>query len=215
MKASVRQLLEVNQRALVVADRRAERSADAQAAVHGLLVGVALLSFGWLAQALGRGVLGRVAELKTVAAAIADGDRTRRAPVHTRDELGLVAEQLNAVLDRHQRLEAEAVGRLSQHRQLLAGLLASMPAPSALLTPDGTQVVATLDPDLADTVAEAARGLRGTETTSSEVRVPLCSGNAVFRPLRVEGARLVGWLAAVEPPAEGSDPAVSRPGAGT
>lgn len=198
VKETVRQLLEVNQRAMVEADHRAERRADAQAAVFGLLVGVALLSFGWLSRALGRDVLGRIAELKAVASAIAGGDRSRRATVLRRDELGVVAEQLNAVLDRHQRLEAEAAGRLAHHRQLLAGLLASAPAPAVLLAPDGTQVVATLDPELAVDVARAAGELRGIGPASGEVRVPLPSGSAVFRPLRVDGSRLVGWLGTVE-----------------
>lgn len=215
VKEAVRQLLEVNQGAMVEADRRAERRADAQAAVHGLLVGVALISFGWLAQALGRDVLGRIAELKAVAAAIAGGDRTRRASVLRRDELGLVAELLNTVLDHHQRLEADVVGRLSQQRQLLAGLLANVPGPAVLLSPDGTQVVATLDPEPARTVADAARQLAATELPPREVRVPLPSGTAVFSPLRVEGGRLVGWLATVEATAKGSGQATDRPAAQT
>ena len=79
LKVQVYSLLDVNHQAMVQADRRAQRSARQRAMGYGLLVAVALLSLVVLSEALGRHVLSRLSELRSVAQAIAEGDRSRRA----------------------------------------------------------------------------------------------------------------------------------------
>lgn len=199
LKASVYELLDLNHRAMVAADERAQREARRRAVLYGLLVVAALLSLAVLSQALGRDVLSRLADLTAVASAIAAGDTARRAIPGGEDELGVVARQLNAVLDHAQATEAELEGRLRQDRQLLLGMLRERDEPSALLTLGGDMVASTL----ARVDLEVLQGfIGGLEAPGLMARVPLVEETVEGRSLRLRllassGDRPVGWLATV------------------
>lgn len=200
VKQSVYDLLDLNHEAMVEADQRAQNAARRRAVVHGLLVVAALLSLAFLSQALGRDVLARLAELTGVAQSIAAGDTDRRAVAGSDDELGVVARQLNAVLDHAEETEAELEGRLRQDRQLLLGLLAELPQPAALLSLGGAVVASTLPAaDLA--VVEGAVAATDIRTMLDQTRVHRKVGNGLevgLRLLEAEGERPVGWLAVME-----------------
>jgi methyl-accepting chemotaxis protein len=204
-KAAVRSLLELNQEEMVAASRGAERRAATHAVAHGLLVGLALISLAWLSQALGRDLLSRLAELKAVSAAIAGGDRRRRAAATRRDELGLVAEQLNAVLDRLLAVEAEASGRLAEQRQLVLGLLAACGRPASLLALDGSEMAASLETADREAVQAATSQLpRPGRASAGAVPDVEASGRRVsFRLLVSPSGRPLAWLATVAPRAPG------------
>jgi hypothetical protein len=110
----------------------------------GVLVTVALLSLGPLSRSLQRDVLGRLSEVGSVTEAIASGDRRRRVRDFYQDELGQVARQLNAALDRQQELESQMLGRLLEQRRVLVGLMKQWPMPAALIGIDGEPVASTL-----------------------------------------------------------------------
>jgi methyl-accepting chemotaxis protein len=73
-----------------------------------LVVGISLATFLGLAIALV--MAANVARLKEVIDAVADGDLTRRAEVQNRDELGDMADGLNAATEKLRGLMAEVVG---------------------------------------------------------------------------------------------------------
>jgi len=199
LKQSVVDLHDLNHRAMVEANQRAQRAARRQAGLHGLLVVIALLSLAFLSQALGRGLLARLAELTSVVRAIAAGDTARRTVPGDGDELGVVARQINAMLDKVQQVESELAGRLQQDRQLLVALLRKLPQPAALLSLSGLLVASTLeasDQEAVETVVAALDGLA--KRTHGRVIERTAGGREVrLRLLEASGERPVGWLATV------------------
>ncbi len=144
VKRSVVELLEVNHQAMVEADDAARAAARRRAAGHGLVVVLALLSFVWMSRALRRDVLVRLENLKAVAQSMAAGNLDRRADATRADELGLLAEQLNALLDRQVELRGRMGARIAGSRDLILGLLAARGASCVLFAPDGRIVGATV-----------------------------------------------------------------------
>jgi methyl-accepting chemotaxis protein len=181
------------------ANQRAQRAARRQAGLHGLLVVIALLSLAFLSQALGRGLLARLAELASVVRAIAAGDTARRTVPGDGDELGVVARQINAMLDKVQQVESELAGRLQQDRQLLVALLRQLPHPAALLSLSGLLVASTLEARDQEAVETAVAGLDGLAMrTHGRVIERTAGGREVtLRLLEASGERPVGWLAMV------------------
>lgn len=209
VRQQIFELIEINHGEMVKADDYAQRSALRNAIIHALLVTVALFSLGFLTREMQRLVLDRIDELKAVAQGIAAGQRRRRASVVRQDELGLVAQQLNAALDNQEEVEAEMQGRLAQQRQLLLALLAARGRPSALFSFSGELIASTLEP--AETVdvgralvAARERGELETPRGGAKVRrrrFKLTAGEHVLgvRLLEAPEGRLVGWLASFEP----------------
>jgi len=199
LRQSVVDLHEINHRAMVEADQRVQRAARRQAALHGLLVVVALLSLAFLSQALGRGVLARLAELTSVVQAIAAGDAARRAVTGGGDELGVIARQLNAMLDKVQQVESELAGRLQQDRQLLVALLHQLPHSAALLSLSGLLVASTLEAKDQENVEAAVAALDGLAllTRGREIERTAGGREVRLRLLEASGERPVGWLATV------------------
>jgi HAMP domain-containing protein len=144
LKRAARDYLDNKKSALGVASLEASQSAIEAAVLLGVLVTVALLSLGPLSRSLQRDVLGRLSEVGHVTEAIASGDRRRRVRDFYQDELGQVARQLNAALDRQQELESQMQGRLLEQRRVLVGLLKQWPMPAALIGIDGELVASTL-----------------------------------------------------------------------
>jgi methyl-accepting chemotaxis protein len=196
VKDTVFGLLDLNHRAMIEADKRAQRTARLRALGHGSLVLVALLSLVFLSQALGRSVLDRLSDLASVAAAIATGDRLRRATAIPRDELGSVAEQLNAVLDRLAEMEGSAAGRLNQERLLTLALLNELPMSAAIVSLAGAVVASSLSAGRTREVEAAARRLPRLEVHQPEESTVTVEDVGVsFRLLRASGVRAIGWLA--------------------
>lgn len=144
LKEVVLAYLEGKKDALKTANDEASRTAVEGAVLLGVMVTLALLSLGFLSRSLQRDVLGRLLEVGHVTEAIAAGDRRRRVRDFYQDELGLVARQLNAALDRQQELESQMQGRLLEQRRVLVGLLGQWPTPAALIGIDGEVVASTL-----------------------------------------------------------------------
>jgi methyl-accepting chemotaxis protein len=195
VKRNVVELLDVNHQAMVKADEAARASAVRNAAGHGLAVVVALVSFAWLSRALRRVLLVRLADFKSVAEAMAAGDLDRRADATDSDELGVLAEQLNGLLDRDAELRGRMHARLGGASDLVSGLLASLDSPAALLASDGRVVASTLPDADADLARQAWHSFKA--GTVPEVL------SFVFVEL-FSGPRSVGWLATRRPP---DDPA--------
>lgn len=186
VKRIVVELLDVNHQAMVKADEAARASAVRNAAGHGLAVVVALVSFAWLSRALRRVLLVRLADLKSIAEAMAAGDLDRRADATRSDELGVLAEQLNELLDRDAELRGRMRARLTGASDLVFGLLASFDAPAVLLASDGRVVASTLPDADADLARQAWHSLKS-GTAPEEL-------SFAFNEL-VSGPRSVGWLA--------------------
>jgi methyl-accepting chemotaxis protein len=196
VKESVLTLLDINHQAMLAADRKAQQTANLRAVLHGLLVAIALLSLGFLSREMRRNVLDRMEELKSVAQAIASGDRSRRAAVREADELGLVARQLNAILDRELQVEGSTAARLIEQRQLILGLLRCYDYPVALVALTGDVVASTLAEGdekilqeiLPRILPEFGRGhLDSQNVDAGAHRIRLV-------PVDTQEKRLVGWL---------------------
>jgi len=197
VKGRVLDLLELNYQAMVEADRHAQSTALRRASTLALLVLVALFSLAFLSRSMNRDVLVRLDELAEVAEAIAAGGIHRRASAERPDELGVVARQLNAVLDRLQEVRGAGDGRVALYRELLVGLMGALPGPSAVLDLDGGVLASTFDEDVEVQLAAAgARLPRPDEGHSEPVRVfELDSGAVQLKLLRDATAKPVGWLA--------------------
>jgi methyl-accepting chemotaxis protein len=208
LKRSVVDLHDLNYRAMMEANQRAQRAARRQAGLHGLLVVIALLSLAFLSQALGRGLLARLAELASVVRAIAAGDTARRTVPGDGDELGVVARQINAMLDKVQQVESELAGRLQQDRQLLVALLRQLPHPAALLSLSGLLVASTLEAGDQEAVETAVAALDGLAllTRGREIERTAGGREIRLRLLEANGERPVGWLATVGPERVGMGP---------
>jgi hypothetical protein len=138
LRHTVLQLLEVNQEAMVEADRRARENAIRNGSWLGFVVAVALVSLVVLSRGLQRSLLGRLTTLRRSTAVLAEGDTGRRLAVIGTDELDLISERFNHLLDRLQAVEAEMRGKLGRQRQLALGLLARFGEDAALFSLQGT-----------------------------------------------------------------------------
>lgn len=198
VKRKVLALLDANHAAMVEADRGAQREATVRAVLHGLLVVVALLSLSFLSRAMRRNIFARLADFRAVAEAIAAGDHRRRAAVDAQDELGVIARQLNVILDEHQQLENVMQGRLNVQRQLVLGLLRARDRRAAVLSRDGQVVASTLDEPDTRAVAEAAARLPEPDAAAPSLTREAAGARSVtFSPLATPAGRPVGWLATV------------------
>lgn len=203
-KQLVLELLDVNQQAMVEADRRIQTQAIRSAAWLGLLVGVALLSMVFLSRGLQRNVLFRLSELERGTATVVAGDVQRRLQEAGSDELTLVARRVNLLLDQYQRLDARMRGRLNQEHQLALGLLDHFGEGTALLGLGGELLAGRLgdcEAALAEWLRKEGRQRilhedhRG-ESNGAWEPVTLDTGERVeVAFLRARGQRPVGFLA--------------------
>lgn len=224
LKADVEAYLDAKKKTLGDANIEASQSAVEAAVLLGVLVTVALLSLGPLSRSLQRDVLGRLSEVGHVTEAIAAGDRRRRVRDFYQDELGQVARQLNAALDRQQELESQMQGRLLEQRRVLVGLLKQWPMPAALIGIDGELVASTLSESdeaeldrLTPRVRAAAKVLMTRRFVRAEelaADIKASDGQRVvqMRALASGDNQIAGWLASfVDPraPARYIDPGAS------
>jgi HAMP domain-containing protein len=197
VKAGVIDLLEINHQAMVEADRKAQATASQRATVLALVVLVALFSLAFLSRALNRTLLERLDELAEVAAAIAGGSFDRRAATQHTDELGEVARQLNAVLDRQQEVESTMEGRTALYRNLLVALLGALPRPAAIVGFDGRVLGSTLDAAADYLIEQAASKIPNIERGSGETEITTEHGTVGLTLLFGGPQRPLAWLATV------------------
>ena len=193
VKRRVLDLIGVNQQKMAAADRAARSEAKSKAVTHGLLVLVALLSLIVLWRAMDRDVLSRLVELKVVAQSIAAGEVHRRADEGHRDELGVVAAQLNAILDRQEAMRGQVEARHSQLRQVVLALLAAWPTPAVLLSPAGAILASTMAEDDTEAVVQAA-GLVSLAHARDGLEVADGGRSYLFRRLTVAPESSPCWL---------------------
>ena len=195
VKSRVLDLLNINHRAMVEEDRNSQATALRRATILALLVLLALFSLAFLSRALNRVLLDRLDELATVAEAIAGGSFDRRAASHHPDELGAVARQLNAVLDREQQIQNAMEGRTALYRDLLIGLLGALPRPAAVIGLDGRLLASTLDAGTNDDIEQAGARLSGIGRDVGEAALEVEVGTLQLRLLCVPTGRPLAWLA--------------------
>lgn len=197
VKERVLHLLEINHQAMKEADRRAQQTASRRALLLALVVLLALFSLAFLSRALNRTVLERLDELAKVTEAIAGGSLDRRAAAQYSDELGAVARQLNASLDRQQQARAEVEGRVALYRELVIALLGGLPHPSAVIGPDGRILASTVAEDTEERLAAAWPGIPRLERGpgSGSIEVTLGAETLSLRVLHGSAERPIAWLA--------------------
>jgi len=198
VKAGVLHLLEINHEAIKNGDRRAQQTASRRAMLLALMVLVALFSLAFLSRALNRTVLERLDELARVTEAIAGGSLDRRAAAQYSDELGAVARQLNASLDRQQQARAEVEGRVALYRELVIAVLGSLPKPAAVVGPDGRILASTLAEDTEERLTAAWPGIPRLERGAGpgSIEVTLGAETLSLRVLHGTAERPIAWLAA-------------------
>ena len=207
VKRDVDAYLAAKREALGAANIEASQSAIEAAVLLGVLVTVALVSLGPLSRSLQRDVLGRLSEVGHVTEAIAGGDRRRRVRDHYQDELGQVARQLNAALDRQHELESQMQGRLLEQRRVLVGLMKQWPMPAALIGIDGELVASTLNEEdeaeldritprvrMAAKVLMTRRFVRA-EELSADIKASDGQRVVQMRALASGDNQIAGWLA--------------------
>ncbi len=195
-------LLQMNHRAMLEADQTLRERASDRATLLGLLVTLALLSLAFISRELQRVLLRRLQDLRSVAQAIAAGDRTRRAATMPADELGVVAAQLNQALDAEQQAEREMRGRLSQQRRILLALLAARDRPAAVIGLTGELVASTLDRKQTRIAERAAADLRRRDGPTLDEPVRSLEGWEIrFDELFAGGDTSCGFLVTVTPSA--------------
>jgi NtrC-family two-component system sensor histidine kinase KinB len=197
VKSRVIDLLEINHQAMVEADRQAQAMALRRATTLGLLVLLALFSLAFLSRTMNRVLLERLDELAEVAEAIALGRFDRRAAADYPDELGAVARQLNAVLDRQQEFRSTTEGRTALYRELVVALLSALPGPAAVLGLDGRVLVSTLDPAGDNQLEKAAEKVSTTDRSADETELETEDGKVTLQLLRAGAERPIAWLATV------------------
>lgn len=205
IKGEVLHLLEINQRAMIQADREARETALQAGAVLGVLVAVGLVSFVLLARVMQRTILGRIEELRRGIEAIATRDSRRRLREEGADELTVVARRTNELLDRHQRAESRLEGQVRQERQLVLGLVERIGPETAVYGLAGNRVagIERADSSVRRWIrSEGRTRTEGWQPGGEEIeeRIAGDEGTAPrVRLLTVGGVRPVGWLVAWSP----------------
>lgn len=205
VKHKVLQLLEINQQAMIEADRRAKATAVQNGAWLGFLVAVALVSLVFLSRALQRGLLARLDALRRGMAAIAGGDARRRLRADGQDELGRLGRHFNDLLDRLQATEARYQGRLAQERRAVLGLVEALGGDGVAVYDASGRLLASGGPNDDEPPGAVRRWIEergggdgeaageGERLDAGEVE----AGDAVWRLERLTTARgrPTGWLA--------------------
>ena len=207
VKASVFDLLDINQRAMIRAGRTAREDALRNGAWLGLLVTLALVSLVFLSRGLQRHVLARFERLRRGMAEVSEGVVGRRLLEEGDDELTMIARQVNLLLDRHQQLAARMRWRMAQERQLVLGLVRRLGPDVAVYGLDGELLAGGLDAGGAtrEAVVEWIRGPGRRRLDAAEDLAELAGevhrldGQPVELLATADG-RPVGWL--VRGPAE-------------
>lgn len=122
-KKRVRVLLDVNQEAMLAADREAKATALRNGAWLGFLVALALLSLAYLSHAMQRHILSRITRLRDDVERMTEGDPDRRLREGGDDELAAVARGVNCLVDSRLERQGELEARLALERRTLLGLL--------------------------------------------------------------------------------------------
>jgi methyl-accepting chemotaxis protein len=205
VKEAVQELVSVNRRAMLEADRRARTAVSVNAAWLGFIIVVALISVAVIYRWLNRDVLIRLEEIREVAE-LGSGDAPRRrVSVQGNDELARIGKSLNATLDKQQALNARAEGDLRHSRQLVLGLLGLYEEAYLLMGLDGRVIASNLASSRDQQVAAVAKRLKTSREallTKAEreerhtVELDLGSlGSASLRLVSTDDDRPVGWLA--------------------
>lgn len=132
------------ERLILEGDRSLRRQTRIRTMAFSLLVIVAMLSLVLLSRELRRSLLSRLDDLRDLANEIRNGHSHRRAFVSTRDELGLLAEAINALLDSWDEERHEARGRALRRRRIILGLLGALDRPAVVVQPDGRILASTI-----------------------------------------------------------------------
>lgn len=210
VKGGLFRLLEINQGAIVEADREAKETAVQNGAWLGFLATIALVSLVLLSRAMQRQILSRLEELKEGTATITHGDLSLRLRERGSDELTAIAHHFNQVLDQRQQVERRLAGRLAQERRLVLGLVEHL-GPGAVLYELSGERLAGDDPrDRWSAVEdwlreEGRRRLTDTPDFTEPVRESVELGDgatAELRLLTTGPGRPVAWLARRVPTAE-------------
>ncbi|MGD2113896.1 MAG: hypothetical protein PVG07_02515 [Acidobacteriota bacterium] len=191
----------LRERTLLAAEREARTAALQSGTWLGFLVLVALVSLVLLSRALQRQILLRLEALRSGVASIAIGEH-RRLWEEGRDELALIARQVNGLLDRYEELEGRLRGRLAQERRVVLGLLGATGEEAALFDLAGDRLAGEVDLGDAEEVAIdwiRDRGRRLVEagepvTESIPGSAPEGGRELQARLLLAPGARPAGWL---------------------
>jgi HAMP domain-containing protein len=184
---------------------------DALTSAVGLgTIGAVVLVLGaWVTRSARVRIFERLARIEQTAAAIQQGDVTRRVGDRGGDELGRVAAALDAVLDRRDHDEAAARGRNRELRALLVALLREWPHPAAAAGIDGEIIVSTLSPAADEAFGSITPQLRAAARTllsrkllsASELATEIRTDSRHWvrvRALTVGDQRMVGWFVRVD-----------------
>ena len=201
VKGHLYQAFESELKATVRRENDVEIRARRYATVYATLLVISLIVIAFLSRQLRRGLVDRLVATASVAEAVADGDRSRRAVVGGDDELGIIADQLNMLLDTELALHAEMEGRLGQQRQLLLGLADAWPKKVAIYTIYGDLAVSTLaveDHEAMQAAEIVFPDPPGKPEEDRDFTATVGSRELTFRLLRAGGRRPVGWLTELE-----------------
>lgn len=189
----------LREQALLAAEEQAREAAIRSGTWLGFLVVVALVSLVFLSRALQRQILVRLEELRTGVGSIAAG-KHRRLREMGGDELGLIARNVNGLLDRYEELEARSRGRVSQERRLVLGLLGTAGEGAVLYDLSGSRLAG--DTDLGAGDEKITTWIRDEGRGRAAAAEPVRQEIAVDDGTRVElelllapGARPAGWIA--------------------
>lgn len=201
VKLGVLELLEINQQAVIEADRRTRETALRGGAWLGLLVAVALVSLVFLSRALQRRLLSRLHDLRHDLAALG-GVRQRRLRVSGDDELTQVARHVNELLDDLQEEKVRHRGRLAEERGALLGVLRHLGEEAVLYDLSGRLMATgaggeeTAHPELREWIVTQGRELLDADGGEDDQGIQVqAEGNTrrLFL-LRTGEGRPVGWL---------------------
>lgn len=199
--ATLGELIDLNIEAIRVADRDARQLARQAGTALAILAAAALVLLGLVSRQLHRHLLDPLEALRDAAATIAAADGRCPLPVWGDKELRELATQLNAALMAREEAVARTGGLLAQQRQLLLGLLASLPEPVALVGLDGQVVASTFTDDETEVLTRSqaafrtARTERDTTPKAAPRALRLANGQFVrLQPLVAPPDRAVGWL---------------------
>lgn len=198
VKSGVRELLDLNHKAMLEADARAQWAASRGALGAALVMALALMSVGLLSHRLRSDIIWRIEELRDVAEAVGRGDLRRRAAERRTDELGLVARELNGLLDAYEALRSEIALQERLSGELFGSLVGRLGVPSALFSSRGTLLASTLSREDSRRVRELVR-IRSGREGAGEAQAPGVhegrEGRVSIELLRSESGRVTGYLA--------------------
>lgn len=198
LNRQIGEMLRLNQTAMVEADAKAKQLARNNSVIMGMFGLLGLLATIWFNRRLHSAFLEPLSRISLLTRRMQHGDFSLRLPQDRSDEFGVLAREINRLLERVELAGQESDSVMIQHRQIASALIEQYREPALILNNIGDTMLANAPARVLFTGPEGGEGLMILRQTEDETEETMNWQDLVYRvhnaPLLTASRRHVGTL---------------------